>query len=210
MLSPRTKAMGLLVVSLFNLLYIWRHVSNLVSTPNVSHCSYPTLAACIAPLSHMTATAWIRGDFPQFLPLPNEPKVFVPFEDTVHYLPIGNDSEMAWRSASSAGYGYVRLGPEDRVFVTSMFHELHCLRMLNRAYSPSRGVPLGHIGHCLNYIRQEVLCAPDLALEPPDLEERDFSVERTNGVHACKNWDPIYHLMDSNYHDWKARTGYGW
>ncbi|KAH9945103.1 uncharacterized protein BXZ73DRAFT_73307 [Epithele typhae] len=98
---------------------------------------------------------------------------------------------MAWRSASSAGYDYVRLGPEDRVFVTSM-----------------RGVTLGHIGHYLNYIRQEVLCAPDLALEPPDLEERDFSVERTNGVHVCKNWDPIYHLMDSNYHDWKARTGY--
>ncbi len=114
----------------------------------------------------------------------------VTFEETVHYHPLGERSEGAWLSLASPGYGYVRLGPDDRTFVTSMFHEIHCLRMLNRAFSKMYGATPAHLKHCLNYIRQNILCSPDLTLEPGDFEQRDFEVERTSGVHMCKDWTP--------------------
>lgn len=133
----------------------------------------------------------------------------VTIEETMHYLPLGDESEEAWLSAVPQGYGYIRVSLEDRTFVVSMFHELHCLRMINRAFSRSPTVTLEHLEHCLNYIRQNVLCSPDLALEPGNFEEKDFEVEHTSGTHACKNWDVIYSHMDENYSSWSNRTGYG-
>ncbi len=130
-------------------------------------------------------------------------------EETVHYLPLGDASDDAWLSLTSAGYGYVRLGPEDRTFVVTMFHELHCLRMLNRAFTKSQGATPEHLKHCLSYIRQGILCFPDLTLEPGNFEERDFEVERSGGMHTCRNWDLVYRVMDENFHEWSKRTGYG-
>ena len=130
-------------------------------------------------------------------------------EETVHYQPLGEASDEEWLSLTSAGYGYVRLGSEDRTFMVTMFHELHCLRMLNRAFTKSQGATPEHIRHCLNYIRHSILCSPDLTLEPGDFAEKDFTVERTGGVHTCKDWGYIYRFMDDNYHAWRKRTGYG-
>ena len=90
--------------------------------------------------------------------------------------------------------------------MVSMFHELHCLRMINRAFTKSPGITLPHVWHCLNYIRQNVMCSPDLALEPGNFEERDFEIERSNGVHVCKNWDQVYDFMDDRLLDWKEQT----
>ena len=160
-----------------------------------------------AQFSSNVLVAWVGTDFPQYLPLVETLEhVLVPMEDTVHYLPLGNASEDAWLSASSAGYGYIRL-QDDRTFVTSMFHELHCLRMINRAFT--KDTKLAHVWHCLNYIRQNVLCSPDLALEPGTyFEERDFAVERDNGVHMCRDWDEIYRYFDDNFINWSTRTGF--
>ena len=130
-------------------------------------------------------------------------------EESVHYPPLGAPVDKEWLSIASPSYGYVRLGPEDRTFVITMFHELHCLRMINRAFSKMVGANIAHIKHCLNYIRQSVLCDPDLTLEPGNFEERDFEVERVGGTHVCLDWDPLYEWVDENYFGWVNRTGWG-
>ena len=65
---------------------------------------------------------------------------------------------------------------------------------------------MGHVWHCLNYIRQNVLCSPDLSLEPGDFEERNFEVDRNNGIHVCRDWDQIYRFMNDNLLDFNQRV----
>ena len=73
---------------------------------------------------------------------------------------------------------------ETCAFVPTMFHELHCLWILNRGFDKGErlAVPLSHINHCLNYIRQGVMCQPDLTLEPDDPVQE--VVETKPNLHA--------------------------
>lgn len=213
MASGRLKATLLLAFSVVNLVYIVTHATQPLrkrsSGHRQSYCSYFSDDWNIEALT-VYLSAYRGHDHPRELPLPSELNpVLVTMEETVHYLPLGETSDEAWFSVSSAGYGYVRLGPEDRTFVVTMFHELHCLRMLNRAFTKSNGATPDHLRHCLSYIRQGVLCSPDLTLESGNFEEKEFEVERHGGTHTCRNWDQIYHFMDDNYFEWRNRTGYG-
>ncbi|KAH9847671.1 hypothetical protein C2E23DRAFT_871660 [Lenzites betulinus] len=140
-----------------------------------------------------------------FSPLQGVDTVHQVFEETVHYLPLGAASDAEWLSLAEPGYGYVRLGPDNRTFVVSAYHELHCMRMINLGFTPG-AIALAHVKHCFNYVRQSILCIPDLALEPGDFEAKDFEVERTHGVHECKDWAPIYHAVTENYEAWQQQT----
>ncbi|EIW57653.1 uncharacterized protein TRAVEDRAFT_21203 [Trametes versicolor FP-101664 SS1] len=147
-------------------------------------------------------------DYPELLPLPHEPQLIsLLMEEMVHYMPLGATSDAELLSLSTPGFDSERLGPDDRTLVVTMFHELHFLRMLNLASTPNI-TTLPHVTHCLNYLRQSILCSPDLALEPGDIEESDFEVDRTHGVHECKDWAPIYHFVAQNYDMWSDKTGY--
>ncbi|KAI0833600.1 hypothetical protein BC628DRAFT_1335283 [Trametes gibbosa] len=162
----------------------------------VLHASKPS------PLNH----SYKAHDRPELFPLPHEVDgVYQVLEESVHYLPLGSASDAEWLSLAQPGFGYVRLGPDNRTFVVSMYHEMHCLCMMNLAFSPS-AVSLPHVKHCLNYLRQNIICTPDLALEWGDFETKDFDVERTHGVHECKDWAPIYSAVTDNYEAWQRQT----
>ncbi|TFK55502.1 hypothetical protein OE88DRAFT_1672200 [Heliocybe sulcata] len=152
--------------------------------------------------------SYVGHDHPMSLPLPDGDLSLVALitEETVHYPLLGPDSDTEWDALSSAGYGYVRLGPDDRLFSVSMFHELHCLRMLNLAFGKAHIASRAHIKHCLNYLRQNILCSPDLTLEPGDFEEKDFSVEGEGSMHVCRDWSSVYPVMDEDYYRWSHST----
>ena len=99
------------------------------------------------------------------------------------------------------GYGFVRLGPERRIPCVSMFHQLHCVDKLRRALDnpddPISTIP--HLQHCLNYIRQMILCAADLTLEPVDIGHEASGVGVT---HTCRDWRTVYDTVDRNYAEW--------
>ncbi|KAI0315987.1 hypothetical protein OF83DRAFT_1173300 [Amylostereum chailletii] len=147
-------------------------------------------------------------DFPETLPLPDGdlPPVQLTVEESVHYPAIGISADEEWAALTAAGYHYVRLGPDDRLFIVTMFHELHCLRILNLAFSKTPPATRGHLKHCLDYLRQGALCAADVTLEPGDFEQRDFEVERVGATHTCRDWSAVYPVMDANYYAWRDRT----
>lgn len=126
-------------------------------------------------------------------------------EESVHYQVQGLPSDWDWFSLAGyeVGLGYARLGPENRIFVVSMFHQMHCLRMLNLAFSKEPIAVPEHIHHCLNYLRQAALCGADLSLEPGDFEERDFAKQRTGARHKCKDWSKAYSTMERNFVEWE-------
>jgi hypothetical protein len=127
----------------------------------------------------------------------------------VLYPPVGLPIDDRWYALTTTGEGHVRLGPDDRIFAVTMYHELHCLRVLNLAFSKSHVASVSHIKHCLGYLRQNALCAADLTLELGDFEQRDFDVERVGATHTCKDWSAVYAIMDENYDAWRSRTPTG-
>ncbi|KAG6919944.1 hypothetical protein DXG01_013293 [Tephrocybe rancida] len=148
---------------------------------------------------------WLGHDFPEFLPLhTSEPDlVHMRVEESRQYDSYKNDSDMRWYSLSTSGRGYTHLGPEYRLFMVTMYHELHCMRFLSRALGGE--VNVGHVHHCLNYLRQTTLCSSDLTLEPGDFTERNFETDRGGALHTCRDWNAAYEMMDERWEHWLGR-----
>lgn len=83
----------------------------------------------------------------------------------------------------------------------SAFHQLHCLSILRDtigAYrhnkDPKRDAH-GHTEHCLDYIRQALMCCADSTIEWPVLKQHDGHVHGdVNGygvTHQCRDWDGL-------------------
>ncbi|KAJ7150742.1 hypothetical protein C8R46DRAFT_914623 [Mycena filopes] len=148
--------------------------------------------------------AYLGNDYPEFYIPKNGtfPPAMMPIEESRHYSLNGPDALEDWASTSAVGYGFVRLGPEHRAFVLAMFHETHCTHAL-RFYLGDRTDKLSaHVQHCLNYLRQFILCSPNLTLEPPDVLTRDFETDRVAATHVCPNWELLYGEMAENWYDW--------
>ncbi|KZT04599.1 uncharacterized protein LAESUDRAFT_760894 [Laetiporus sulphureus 93-53] len=91
-------------------------------------------------ISFRPSYAYKAHDYPMTLPpsTPGLPAVFLPVEESVHYPLLGDASDDAWYALTNWTNGFVVLGPEERLFAITMFHELHCLRILNLAYGDPR------------------------------------------------------------------------
>ncbi|KAF9465117.1 hypothetical protein BDZ94DRAFT_1254548 [Collybia nuda] len=174
-------SVSLLSLSLLNLIFIWNSWRGTSPDPYT-----------------------YRGhDFPETLPLPSPlQEVLLTVEESSRYALKGKQSDDEWFSLASASYGYVHLGPHNRVFVVTMFHQLHCLRMLNLGFNPMEAIGDAHLQHCLSYLRQMILCDPDLTLEPAGWETRDFEGQRIGATHVCQDWSTVYDVVDENYQGW--------
>lgn len=146
-----------------------------------------------------TNIAYVGNDFPELLPL-NRPLEYIDYtfkNDTISYPIHGTSALDAWNRVYPTGFGFVRLGPERRILCTSMFHQLHCIDKMRRALDdpddPIATIP--HLQHCMNYIRQMVLCGADVTLEPE-------GSEGVGVVHTCRDWNVVYDTIEDNYERW--------
>jgi hypothetical protein len=75
-----------------------------------------------------------------------------------------------------------------------MGHQLHCLAALRTSLveHDRKFGDIGHAQHCLNYLRQWILCNPDLTLEQFDPLERNFDVDVVAELHICRDWSAVY------------------
>ncbi|KAI0648778.1 hypothetical protein C8Q79DRAFT_903489, partial [Trametes meyenii] len=153
---------------------------------------------------------YLEADFPPTLvPLSQHTRnAALVVEDTVHYPP--NDTA-EWSSLFPAGSGgFVQLGPHGRLFGVSMFHQLHCLDKMRRAIvaPPDSEWESSHTQHCLNYVRQMLLCASSVRLEPvkeADDERGSGGGLKVDGLgleHRCRDWSLLREKVEENFHDW--------
>ncbi|KAI0964835.1 hypothetical protein F4678DRAFT_367028 [Xylaria arbuscula] len=100
--------------------------------------------------------------------------------------------------------GWYLTGPDS-------FHQLHCLDVLRRSlrpdyYTPPNPEPVHtmHVEHCIDYLRQGVMCAADLTMIPVQWStKRDRILQNTEVVHTCRNFDKIHEwtlARDANAH----------
>ncbi|EIM84317.1 uncharacterized protein STEHIDRAFT_159001 [Stereum hirsutum FP-91666 SS1] len=139
-------------------------------------------------------------DYPIQLPL-YLPTVSLVYENTERFGVSDLSSWSDWRSTDAfpKGNGFVKLGPQARLFGLSMFHQLHCLQMIRHAILA--GDAEDHVQHCLNMIRQAILCAADTTLDPLDVSNDDGAPIAADGVgqtHMCRDWDMVYQFVNDN------------
>lgn len=97
----------------------------------------------------------------------------------------------------NAGHGTLYLG------AVEVFHQLHCLDMLRMEihgaldswytkHSPHNiETKPGHLEHCIDYIRQSMMCRPSLDILPFWTDEKDLWRPRFNGSRTCADFSVI-------------------
>ena len=117
-----------------------------------------------------------------------------------------------WGTPAPPDYPYVpKPITGKRTFVVTMFHELHCLRMLNAGYEWD-DMSEEHLKHCLNYIKQMALCDADMTPEPAGWEERwsvenDTGLDREGATHVCRDFQSVFDAVENNWTEWLREGG---
>lgn len=140
--------------------------------------------------------AYEGDDYPAYYPLELDRVILIP-EETVHYRIYADNSTEEWESVIPPGGGFVNLGPQGRPFGLSIYHQHHCLMRLRE--SAIEGKASGHVFHCLNYLRQMVLCEADTTLEPVVPVPDNPWAEYIGVPHVCKDWTGVYQLAAEDY-----------
>ncbi|KAI0095200.1 hypothetical protein BDY19DRAFT_902196 [Irpex rosettiformis] len=159
-------------------------------------------------------SSFIGEDFPFLLSLDDLPPsrqnlslVRMTFEETVHY---GFDAEISlneWYQMLPLGSVAIRQGPHQKLFAVSMFHELHCHRLLHEAFVKREKHALKHVAHCMNYLRQLFLCRADLTPEPGNILTLNFTEYRQGPTRVCRDWEAVYDNMGYSWLKWLKIKG---
>lgn len=97
--------------------------------------------------------------------------------------------------ALEQGYAPSRVHPDDptkSIYLIDMFHSLHCVYRIRNKLTSSVSLdewPRNdeHTLHCLDYIREQLMCHPDLMLDATE----DMVHFDINPGHQCRNSDDI-------------------
>ncbi|KAJ5611486.1 hypothetical protein N7528_008591 [Penicillium herquei] len=168
-------------------------------------------------------------------PVPSFAKEIRYFEWNQTYVdPPSPESDIAWNKLlpDGRGYIYVENGAQydmepgvikesGEIYGVSMFHQIHCLGVIRRAYydlamglqdddiaelkeTAKQQLLNEHIGHCFDYLRQAFECSADMTLEWPRTE-KDGSRFQTDGRgiphEAIMDFMEIYGYRDAKNHD---------
>ncbi|EKM49612.1 uncharacterized protein PHACADRAFT_265164 [Phanerochaete carnosa HHB-10118-sp] len=102
-----------------------------------------------------------------------------------------------------SGEHLIRLqeGEETQTYSLALFHQLRCLDILRDDYVSGKPLPLRK--HCLNYIRQSVLCIADTHLE---YSKAGLAV--THYIETvCNDWTAVHKAAEKNFVEWKRANG---
>ncbi|XMA08228.1 hypothetical protein WAI453_001019 [Rhynchosporium graminicola] len=150
--------------------------------------------------------------------LPTIPTVSLAFHMTKKYGTYDEEGNRAWDELVPVKHGLFALadpyrydlqpGHEDKNdenvawFGVAVFHQLHCLRALRdtvrqlKTGQPARdwGGP-DHLEHCLDYIRQGLMCSADTTIEWPVFVKnesgKDGPITGEGIEHQCRDWNAV-------------------
>ncbi|KAJ7484285.1 hypothetical protein FB451DRAFT_1337870 [Mycena latifolia] len=144
----------------------------------------------------------------------------VPFGDEValriitaeHY---GLDDDEEWGKILPAGGHLVYTAEEGsaspKPHTVTLFHQQKCLAIIRSQYKLPPSTPITpRIRHCMNYLRQTILCRPNLRLE--SVEDERGLTDRYFYDTVCRDWTTIYMEAERNqlaYAKWKEEIRQG-
>lgn len=95
--------------------------------------------------------------------------------------------------------------PDKTVFTTSVTHQIHCLFTIAQTYSGLKsGHPIPpdhhwHMIHCMDYMREAILCSADMALEGHETTFPDDNggSDGWDSKHVCKDYREVKKYLES-------------
>ncbi|ERS98678.1 uncharacterized protein SPSK_06507 [Sporothrix schenckii 1099-18] len=95
--------------------------------------------------------------------------------------------------------------PDKTVFTTSVTHQIHCLFTIAQTYSGlTSGHPIPpdhhwHMIHCMDYMREAILCSSDMALEGHETTFPDDNggSDGWDSKHVCKDYREVKAYLES-------------
>ncbi|TFY61632.1 hypothetical protein EVG20_g6978 [Dentipellis fragilis] len=138
------------------------------------------------------------------------PVVNYVIEDSSRFTSTAPQLAQAWSvSLKRQHWGYVYLGAQRRKFALAMFHQYHCVALFAHSLARRSGID-GHSNHCMNYVRQHVLCEADRTLEEPDWGQvgagwyGNGTTRKAGKERQCKDWSILWEIVRDNHRDWLA------
>ncbi|KAF2874647.1 hypothetical protein BDV95DRAFT_603448 [Massariosphaeria phaeospora] len=102
------------------------------------------------------------------------------------------------------GLGYFReSGIAPTTSIPTVFHQLHCLYLLRRAYyAPSEELQVfdfgkdraSHVAHCFDYLQQGLTCSADTTVESAKAGEHEFL--GTDFVRECRDFEALKNYVE--------------
>ena len=174
------------------------------------HEAFPSyLIQSSEPSEPPSPQSYLGDDYPLHYPMGDlEDPVAMTLHESVHFTLNASDPVIAaeWESLASHpdGFGRTRLGPNHRLFVMTFYHQLHCIWKFQQALV-DRSDPTAsqhHVQHCLNYLRQTLLCDAAESVEEGNFMDKDFDQDRIGDTLVCQDWEKVYSVLDSAYAEW--------
>jgi hypothetical protein len=134
-------------------------------------------------------------------------------ENSIHYDVDTDVGAAEWNATLPSGGAVLYLGTAARPFTLAMFHELRCLNIVREIIhefyadsSPNTTVPRKHLAtHCMNYLRQMVLCRADTRLQTVRASKGGGRTVLET-MRTCRDWTAVYEAAEVNYADFIARV----
>lgn len=88
-----------------------------------------------------------------------------------------------------------------RIYVSNHYSSLHNETLLTPRKMASHAPDI-HLFHCLDYIRQAVMCTGDTTLEPVDYvlgengQSDGFEIDASATPRVCRNWGAMHRVME--------------
>ncbi|KAI1763305.1 hypothetical protein GGR53DRAFT_497994 [Hypoxylon sp. FL1150] len=97
---------------------------------------------------------------------------------------------------------------DEQGFALSMHHQIHCLGLIKHVLvmaERNQTLTSGdfrHMDHCVEYIRQAIMCHGDLTLEPlmPEATRTSIESDTWGSKHYCRDWSVLKEVI------WKHST----
>jgi len=80
------------------------------------------------------------------------------------------------------------------LYTVALFHQLKCLDIIREDYTTGQSSKMCQ--HCLNYLRQSLLCLADTRLEPVRAAQPP-NVVTLAGDYECKDWTALYKAAEA-------------
>ncbi|PPR02734.1 hypothetical protein CVT26_009445 [Gymnopilus dilepis] len=180
---------------------------------------------------------YIGDDYPEVWPIERK-SVLMTFDNPKHFR-LDEAAGIAEWGIQAPENGVVHLGPYRQPYTVAMLHQLKCLDNIREEMVRNRRVEGSNetspsdtnesenyagpvpganrarqtelARHCLNYVRQMVMCHGDLELESFQFASHKNPID-WHGVYECKDWEAVYNAVKRNqeeHREWLKNSGMG-
>ncbi|KAG6038305.1 hypothetical protein E4U41_004355 [Claviceps citrina] len=87
-------------------------------------------------------------------------------------------------------------------FSVAVMHQVHCVAVIKHSFmvyredkTCRRDVDAEHIDHCVEYLRQAIMCHGDMTLERPSSQTYPQGTTGWGNVHRCRDWDQLVSVV---------------